>query len=85
MAQLAPPPRVCIATGEDDRLQRVQFRLWQIFMAAATIFATCGVFLAGIPILSITAVAIAKHVLVAIYCMGLDVYPVQKGGESTTR
>ncbi len=80
MSRLAPPPPLRTATGDDDRLQRLHFRLWQIAISAATIFATCWVLVQGVPILSITAVAVAKHVLVAVYCMGLDMYPLHHEG-----
>jgi hypothetical protein len=78
MSRLAPPPPVRTTTGEDDRLRRFHFRLWQVMISAGTIFATCWVLVLGIPVLSITAIAVAKHVLVAVFCMGLDMYPVQR-------
>jgi hypothetical protein len=78
MALMVPPkPPVRVAVGDDDRLQRLRFRLWQILLCMITVFATVWVMLLGIPILSITALAIAKHVLVAVYIMGLHVYPLQ--------
>jgi hypothetical protein len=79
MALLVPPkPPVQIALGDDDRLRRLHFRLWQILLTITTILATVWVMLLGMPILSIIAVAIAKHVLVAVYMMGLHAYPVQE-------
>lgn len=76
MALLIPPkPPISIAVGDDDRLERVRFRLWQILCTVVTVLATVWVMLLGIPILSITALAIAKHVLVAIYIMGLHAFP----------
>jgi hypothetical protein len=64
-----------VSTGDDDRLHRLRFRLWQLMVTTITIFATVWVMLLGIPLLSITALAIAKHVLVAIYMMGLHTFP----------
>ncbi len=73
MAHLAPPDAPpCVALGEDDRLRRVNFRLWQVLMAALTVLIT-GWFLTLGPILGLLAVLVAKHVLVAILVMGLGV------------
>lgn len=63
--------------GGDDRLARLRFHLWQISLSAIIIFITTWVVLLGIPLLGILAVAIAKHLLVAILVMGLEIYPVQ--------
>jgi hypothetical protein len=72
MAVVVPPrPPAQVAAGDDDRLQRLRFRLFQLLWTMITIFVTVWVMLLGIPILSITALATAKHVLVAIYLMGL--------------
>jgi hypothetical protein len=76
---LAPPPlppRVTV--GDDDSLQRLQFRLWQVFMTTLTVFATVWLITLG-PVPAIIGLAVAKHVLVAILCMGLDLYPTYKG------
>jgi len=79
MPVLVPPkPPITVATADDDRFRRMQFRLWQMMLTMITVFGTVWVMLLGIPILSITALAVAKHVLVAIYIMGLDIYPVRK-------
>lgn len=76
MSRLAPPkPPLAVALGDDDRLQRLRFRLWQIMLTMVTVFVTVWIILLGIPLLSITAVAVAKHVLVAILVMGIDIYP----------
>ena len=73
MIQLAPPelpPRV--ALGDDDGRRRVEFRLWQIVLTAATVAVTAWVCTFGwIP--AILALLTAKHVLVAILVMGLGV------------
>jgi hypothetical protein len=78
MSVMVPPkPPVSIAAGDDDRLERLRFRLWQVMLTMITVFATVWIMLLGVPILSITALAVAKHVLVAIYIMGLHVYPLR--------
>lgn len=78
MALLIPPgPPLRVAVGDDDRLQRLRFRLWQLLVTAMTVFATVWVLLLGVPILSIIALAVAKHVLVAIFMMGLHTYPAR--------
>jgi hypothetical protein len=78
MSQLAPPqppPRVTL--GDGDGLRRLQFRLWQVFMTVLTVLATAWfVFLGPIP--AIIALVVAKHILVAILCMGLDLYPAER-------
>ena len=79
MSRLVPPrvpPRVTV--GDDDSLRRLQFRLWQVFMTMLTVLATTWFITLG-PIPAIIALAVAKHVLVAILVMGLDIYPKYKG------
>jgi hypothetical protein len=84
MVQMLPPgpPPVSVATGDDDRLARVRFHLWQIMICFLTVAATVWVMLLGVPILSITAIAFAKHVLVAVLIMGLDLYPARPTEDS---
>ena len=70
MAQVLPPPPPAVGVMEHDRLNRLQFRLWQITIAAVTLvltgwFCTMGV----VP--AIIALFVAKHVLVAILAVGL--------------
>jgi hypothetical protein len=73
MAQLAPPaPPPLVALGDDDRLKRVKFRLWQLLMTAVTVLIT-GWFITLGPVFAILALLVAKHVLVAILVMGLGV------------
>jgi hypothetical protein len=73
MSQLAPPPAPpTVALGDDDRLKRVNFRLWQLVMTALTILIT-GWFCTFGPIPAILSLMVAKHVLVAILVMGLGV------------
>jgi hypothetical protein len=79
MSRLAPPhlpPRITV--GDDDSLRRLQFRLWQVFMTMLTVLATVWFITLG-PVPAIIALAVAKHVLVAILVMGLDIYPRYKG------
>jgi hypothetical protein len=69
-----------VAVDGDDRLRRLNFRLWQLIMTALTILVT-GWFVSMGPIPAILALLVAKHVLVAILVMGLGVdAPVEDGG-----
>ncbi len=73
MAHMAPPqapPQV--ALDDDDRLWRVQLRLWQMWLTLVTVLITVWLITLG-PIPGIIAVVTAKHVLVAILVMGLGV------------
>jgi uncharacterized membrane protein YczE len=82
MAQLAPPDSPPpVALGEDDRLKRVHFRLWQLLMTVLTILVT-GWFISLGPIPAVLALLVAKHVLVAILVMGLGVDASQQGAEA---
>ena len=85
MAQLLPPPPpATVTTADDDGRRRLQFRLWQLSITTVTImvavwFSTMGVLPA------ILAWVVAKHVLVAIYLMGLDRYPTYRDEVSGPR
>lgn len=73
-----PPPPAPIAADDDDRRERLNFRLWQLMMSTLTImlaiwFCTFG------PLPGILALVTAKHVLVAIFMMGLHRYPRYRG------
>jgi hypothetical protein len=84
MSQLAPPqdpPRV--ATADDDSLRRLQFRLWQVFILTVTALVTAWFCTLG-PIPAILALVVAKHILVALLVMGLDMYPAYKGERDKT-
>ncbi len=78
MMQMAPPkcpPRV--ALGDGDGRSRVDFRLWQLVLTAATVGVTTWICTFGwIP--AILALLVAKHVLVAILVMGLGVDASQR-------
>ena len=75
MVNLVPPPPErppVVALGDDDRLKRVHFRLFQIFCAAVTVLLT-GWFVTLGPISAVLSLLVAKHVLVAILLMGMGV------------
>jgi hypothetical protein len=69
--------------GDDDSLRRLQFRLWQVLMTSLTVLATVWFITLGV-VWAIIALAVAKHVLVAILCMGLDIYPHYKGEQTAS-
>lgn len=73
MSQLTPPrlPPAVSTCRDDDPLRRVHFRLWQISLAAVTVLVT-GWFWSLGPAAGLTASFLAKHVLVAILTVGLD-------------
>ena len=74
MAVMAPPPSPpTVAVGENDRLKRVHFRLFQIMTSAVTVFITAWFCTFG-AIPAILAIMVAKHVLVAILMMGLGIH-----------
>jgi hypothetical protein len=82
MSFLAPPETpLYVTTGDDDRRRRLRFRLWQVIVSLITVLGTTWLITLGSPLLSITAVAVAKHILVAVLAMGLDLYPVEQGRE----
>ena len=73
MSALAPPqapPRVI--PGDDDDKRRFRVRLTQVMATLATLLVTAWLCsLGAIP--AIIALAVAKHVLVAIFIMGIGV------------
>ena len=72
--QMAPPqvPPRSVTLGEGDGLHRVHLRLWQLLWTAATVGVTAWICTFGwIP--AILALLTAKHVLVAIFVMGIGV------------
>jgi hypothetical protein len=71
MALIAPPQPPSVTFADGDGMRRVRFRLWQVLLSAVTIFATTWVCTFGI-IPAIFALMVAKHVLVAILVMGLN-------------
>jgi hypothetical protein len=79
MSQLAPPePPPALTFDEGGNIRRLRFRLWQLMMTVLTILATAWActFFAVKPhgwIVGLSALFIAKHVLVAILVVGLGV------------
>jgi len=74
MANVIPPPAT---VNDDNPLQRVRFRLWQIGLSAATVGITVWCFTLG-AIPGILAAIVAKHVLVAVFAAGLGINAPQK-------
>jgi hypothetical protein len=74
MAPPQPPPRVTIEDG--DGLNRLHFRIWQIAVSAITVLVT-GWFCTLGPLPALIALMVAKHVLVAVYVMGIDLHRVE--------
>ena len=74
MAQLAPPERPPrVALGDDDgRIYRLRLRLWQWWCTLLTLVLTAWLITLG-PIPGIIAVVTAKHILVALFVMGIGV------------
>jgi hypothetical protein len=74
MAQIAPPDRPpLVALSDDDgRMGRLHLRLWQWWCTLITVALTAWISTMG-PIPAIIAIVTAKHVLVAIYVMGIGV------------
>jgi hypothetical protein len=78
MALLAPPPLPPpVSVADDDRLSRLHFRLWQITASAITVMVT-GWFCTFGPLSALIALTVAKHVLVAVLLMGMDLHGVEK-------
>lgn len=73
MAQLAPPPAPPrVATTDDDGQRQFRLRVTQVTATLVTLFLTAWCCTLG-AIPAIIALAVAKHVLVAILMMGLGV------------
>ena len=71
MSQTAPPiPPPIVGVYDEPPRRRVQRRLLQIALAAATVFATAWCYQVHIA-LGLTATFLAKHILVAILAAGL--------------
>jgi hypothetical protein len=81
MAQFAPPIRPpAVALADGDGLRGIHFRLWQWSMSLLTVLITVWFFTLG-PIPGIIAVAVAKHILVAILVVGIGVDTAQAAEE----
>ena len=73
MASLAPPDGPALVSLDDnDGLNRLRLRVWQLTWCMLTILVTVWLIRLG-PIPGVIAVVTAKHVLVAILVMGLGV------------
>jgi Flp pilus assembly protein TadB len=64
------PPRVALA--DDDGRGRLRALFWQLWLTMVTVLITAWLITLG-PIPGVLAVVTAKHVLVAILVMGLNV------------
>jgi hypothetical protein len=83
MSQLAPPqPPPLVTLDEGDNVRRLRFRLWQMLLTALTVLATAWVWKCAGDVCvdqffrwlaRIIALMVAKHVLVAIFVMGIGV------------
>jgi hypothetical protein len=75
MIQLSPPPPPAAPRVTfDDSRQRMRFRHWQVMATAITIVFTCWFMSFGV-LPAILALMVAKHVLVAILAVGLNLPP----------
>jgi hypothetical protein len=72
MSLLVPPPSPPLVTLADDGSRRLYSRLRLVSLTAITIIVTAWVCTMGL-VPAILALAVAKHVLVAILAMGLGV------------
>jgi hypothetical protein len=73
MALLAPPPRPPqIALSDDDGLRKFRLRMTQALATIFTILVTGWLCTLGV-VPAIIALSVAKHVLVAIFLMGIGV------------
>jgi hypothetical protein len=70
-----------VALPGDDGLGRVQTRLWLFTMTALTILATVWCITLG-PIAAILSLVVAKHILVALLAMALN---IDSKGEQETQ
>ncbi len=72
MTMLAPPPAPPrIAQGDNDGVDRLRLRLVQVLTTLVTVIVTAWLCTLG-AIPAILAVMVAKHILVAVLVMGLD-------------
>jgi hypothetical protein len=74
MARVSPPlpPSLCVALGDDDRPERLQTRIWLVWITLATILVTAWCVSLG-PLPAIISLVVAKHVLVAILALAIDI------------
>lgn len=78
MARIAPPQATWSGDrGGDDHLSRLRFHLWQLSITAVTVGVTAWFCTLGI-IPALLALMVAKHVLVALLVMNLEVGATRK-------
>jgi hypothetical protein len=74
MSLLAPPPSPPrVGMNENDGIRRLRLRLFQISSSAITVFITAWFCTFG-AVPAILAIMVAKHVLVAIFLLGLGIH-----------
>lgn len=69
---LPPTPPLQVTLGDNDGHQRLRRRLWLLGMTLLTVVITAWLCMLG-PLPAIIALVVAKHILVALLVMGLDV------------
>ena len=71
---LSAPPTVppAVALDDGDGLQRLRVKLWLIWATIVTVLITAWLISLG-PVPGILGVIVAKHVLVALLVMGLEI------------
>jgi hypothetical protein len=79
IVRLPPPLLPPVTLADDDGLQRLRFRLWQIWLTFLTVLITAWLCTLG-TLPAILAIVTAKHVLVAILMMGLEVNRPRQAG-----
>src|SRR5437764_215783 len=85
MSVLAPPPRPPrVALEEGDGARRLRTKMAQVMATLATLLATAWLCTLG-AVPAIIALMVAKHVLVAIFLMGLGTHDRQLRGEEPKR
>lgn len=72
MSRVVPPrPPIGVGIADDGSVRRMKLRLWQISITAITLFLTGWFCTMGL-FPAILTVFITKHILVAIYAVGLE-------------
>jgi hypothetical protein len=80
MSQLMPPaPPAVVFAGDDDRHERLHFRMFQLMTATLTILVAVWLTTFGSPLVTILTWVTVKHILVAVLMMGLHTYPRYRG------
>ena len=74
-----PPPRVAVGLDDSGGSDRLRLRLHQLSLTTVTVLITAWCMTFG-TVATILALVVAKHILVAILMMGLDL-PDEPGPE----